>query len=109
MRKCKYFMQEAGSPEGTDIYRDDQGPGYHIASIAKGELGEISKIEEEFSEFIDATRQDVTIMQLVELSDLFGAIEAWLIKYHPAITIDQVLRMKSVTQRAFKNGHRGRK
>ncbi len=83
--------------------------GYHVTKIERGEIGEISKIREEFEEFLDATKQDVAVMQLVELSDLLGAIEAWLEKYHPNVTLNQLARMKDLTRRAFKNGYRGRK
>jgi len=50
-------------------------PGYHLREIKKGELGQFSKIEEEFEEFLDAIEQKNPIMALVELSDMMGAIE----------------------------------
>lgn len=81
-------------------------PGYHIKHIEKGILGEPSKIREELEEFMDAVDQDVSIMALVELSDLVGAIEAYLKKYHPQITVDDLKKMSEVTCRAFMNGHR---
>ncbi len=80
--------------------------GYHVGVIPRGELGEISKIKEEFLEFMDATEQEVSVMQLVELADLLGAIEAWLERYHPNITLHQLAKMKDVTRRAFANGYR---
>lgn len=51
--------------------------GYHIKFITKGVLGYFSKIEEEFSEFIDAHEQKSVVMELVELSDLIGATIAF--------------------------------
>lgn len=80
--------------------------GYHVTDIKRGSFGEVSKIEEEFQEFMDATKQGVTVMQLVELSDMLGAIEGWLERYHPNVTLNQLCKMKDVTKRAFKNGHR---
>lgn len=80
--------------------------GYHIDIIPKGVVGEVSKITEEYLEFMDAHKQGVVLMQLVELSDLFGAISAWLKKYHPNVSLSDLEAMSRVTQRAFKNGHR---
>lgn len=86
--------------------KEGDSPGYHRVKIKRGKYGEFSKIEEEFHEFMDATQQNVAVMQLVELSDLFGAIEGWLEKYHPNVTLDQLCKMKDLTKRAFKSGHR---
>lgn len=47
--------------------------GYHIKFIKKGVLGQLSKIEEEFNEFIDSHEQNSFVMEMVELSDLIGA------------------------------------
>jgi phosphoribosyl-ATP pyrophosphohydrolase len=59
-------------------------PGYHTRPIEKGVLGEPSKIMEEAMEFIDACAQGVKVMALVELSDMMGAVQAYLAKHHPA-------------------------
>jgi len=80
--------------------------GYHINKIERGILGEPSKIREELEEFLDATEQDVSIMALVELSDMIGAVEAYLNKHHPTIGIHDLKAMNAVTKRAFTNGHR---
>lgn len=80
--------------------------GYHIDNIKKGVLGEISKIQEELDELKDAQSQGVKIMELVELSDLIGAIELYLEKHHECITLEDLIRMKNITKRAFENGHR---
>lgn len=80
--------------------------GYHIAKIARGVYGEDSKIYEEVDEFADALDQGVAIMALLELSDLLGAIKGWLAKHHPSITIDDLLAMSAVTDRAFETGAR---
>ena len=79
--------------------------GYHLTEIKRGEVGEFSKIVEEFNELQDAHCQNSPIMELVEISDLIGAIELYTTnKYN--ITLAQVLRMKDATERAFKNGYR---
>jgi hypothetical protein len=80
--------------------------GYHLARIPKGELGESSKILEEVLELIDAETQDCVIMGLVELSDLIGAVNAYLAKHHPGITLADLSTMARITKRAFDNGFR---
>ncbi len=80
--------------------------GYHITQIQKGVFGEPSKIFEEIDEFDDALRQGVKLMALVELSDMLGAVKGYLAKHHPSLTIDDLLAMSEVTQRAFENGVR---
>lgn len=81
-------------------------PGYHLKKIEKGELGEISKIREEVEELIDAWEQNARIMELVELSDLIGAIDAFLARHHPGYSYDDLRIMNGITARAFKNGAR---
>lgn len=61
--------------------------GYHIKEIQKGVLGEYSKIIEEFEEYNDALEQNCKIMQLVELSDLIGALEHYSV-YNKILTSD---------------------
>jgi len=80
--------------------------GYHLDSIPHGVLGEPSKILEETLEFMDSIKQKVDIMALLELSDLYGAIESYLEKHHPSITMDALKAMSDVTKRAFSAGHR---
>ena len=79
--------------------------GYHLRKIEKGVLGEASKITEEYEEFLDAKDQKNPVMELVELSDMLGAIEAYT-KRKYGITLDSLTRMTRATQRAFRNGHR---
>jgi len=79
--------------------------GYHLYNIPKGELGERSKIVEEFKEWQDACEQDCKVMELVELSDLVGAIELYITK-HYNITLNDLIKMKEITERAFENGRR---
>lgn len=80
--------------------------GYHIKKIEKGKIGEISKIVEEVEELQDAQDQGCKIMELVELSDLYGAIECYLQKHHPQNTMDDLKKMSEITKRAFKMGYR---
>jgi hypothetical protein len=63
-------------------------PGYHLRPIPKGVLGEPSKIREELDEYEEAIEQEVTIMALVELADLYGAMEALLEKHLPTVSMD---------------------
>lgn len=80
--------------------------GYHLTTITKGELGRLSKLQEELEECLDAEAQGNRIMLLVELSDLIGATEAYLEKNFPDITLVDLINMKDATVRAFKTGHR---
>lgn len=82
-----------------------ENTGYHVTNIDKGVLGEDSKIVEEFQEWQDAENQGSSIMELVELSDLYGAIEAYL-KNKFNMHIDQLSTFSNITKRAFQNGHR---
>jgi len=77
---------------------------YHLKKIDKGILGEVSKIREEFEELVDAIEQDNKIMQMCELSDMIGAIEAFAEKFN--LTLDDLIRMKEATKGAFISGHR---
>ena len=82
------------------------GPGYHVTVINKGVIGELSKLREEIEEAEDAERQGVKVMVLVELSDLYGAMQLYLKKHHPGTTMEDLAKMSHVTQRAFQNGRR---
>lgn len=81
-------------------------PGYHLCDIPKGELGEVSKVMEEALEAVDAHNQGASVMVLVELSDLVGAIEAYLSRHHPSMSIADLQVMAKITKRAFDNGRR---
>ncbi len=84
----------------------NKGPGYHIATIPKGELGELSKIQEELLELKDAEAQGDRVMALVEAADLYGALEAWLERHHPTYTMSDLQTFSNHTKRAFLNGRR---
>lgn len=92
---------------GADaIVKKIDRPGYHMHPIERGELGELSKIQEELDEVKDAAWQGVRVMELVELSDMIGATRRYLERHHPGTTLDDLIRMSDVTRRAFENGHR---
>ena len=78
--------------------------GYHVNKIPKGIYGEISKIQEEIFEFIDAKEQNVKIMEMLELSDIYGALEAVAAKY--ALTMEDLKAMSDRTKESFKSGER---
>lgn len=80
--------------------------GYHVSEIPKYAYGTAEKIQEEILELLDAEQQDCKVMCLVELSDILGAIEGYLTKNFSGITLEDLLKMKDITKRAFKEGTR---
>lgn len=81
--------------------------GYHEADIERGEYGELSKIQEELDEAIDAQNQGIELMVLVELSDIIGAIDGYLNKhYKGAFMIEDLYTMAMATKKAFVSGYR---
>jgi hypothetical protein len=78
--------------------------GYHKKEITKGELGEFSKIQEEFEELKDAFEQKNKVLELCELCDLLGAIEAYAAKNN--LTLGDLNKMKQATKEAFQEGKR---
>lgn len=80
--------------------------GYHITDIKKQPYGSIEKIKEEVEELFDAVEQDCKIMQLVELSDIIGAVEGVLETRFPGFTIHDLVNMSNITKRAFRTGGR---
>jgi len=79
--------------------------GYHTRKIERGVFGETSKIREEYEEFCDAVAQGNPVMKLVELCDLIGAIEGYVINRHN-ITLEELIVMKNATKSAFEEGER---
>ena len=77
---------------------------YHLKKIKKGTLGKISKVQEEIEEYKDAIKQKCEIMAIVELADIYGALEA-VAKSHK-LKMNDLKKMSKLTKRAFKNGHR---
>jgi ornithine carbamoyltransferase len=80
--------------------------GYHKAKIKKGEKGELSKVMEEVLEAIDAKDQECELMVLMELSDVIGAINLYLKKHHPSLTVADLMKMAKLTESAFIDGDR---
>lgn len=80
--------------------------GYHVQNIPRGRFGEACKIKEEAAEFADAVEQGIHIMALVELADMVGAIRGYLHNHHPDTSLDDLIAMADVTERAFKDGTR---
>jgi len=92
--------------ESLSHLKDVANPGYHLKEIPRGEVGELSKVYEEILEALDAEAQGATVMALVELSDLVGALKAYLAKHHPSITLEDLEAFSSITARAFTSGRR---
>lgn len=88
------------------ITPNPESVGYHLVKIEKRAYGTAEKILEEVQELLDAKSQGCKIMELVELSDLIGAIEGYLKSSHEGVTLDDLIKMSSITKRAFENGKR---
>ena len=80
--------------------------GYHLADIPRGVYGELSKIREELEELQDAHDQGVRVMVLCELSDLIGAVRGFLRCEFPDVSLNDLVKMADVTERAFEAGDR---
>lgn len=79
--------------------------GYHTKDFKKGVFGEFSKVQEEWDELLDARAQDGKILELCELSDLYGAIEGY-VKTRFNMTMDDIAKMSRMTSSAFEEGKR---
>lgn len=79
--------------------------GYHKTDIEKGVYGEFSKIKEEFEELSDAVEQDAKILQMCEIADLLGAIEAYA-ENHLSTTLQDLLFFSRQTKEAFQENKR---
>lgn len=81
-------------------------PGYHLGEIVtQGVYGEISKIKEELEELQEASEQNNKILELVELSDMYGAIEGY-VESKFGMTMEDLKNMSDATKRAFHSGAR---
>ena len=78
--------------------------GYHKIQIPKGVLGEFSKISEEYLELFDAVEQNNKILEICEMCDLVGAIEAYANKF--TLTLEDIIKMKDANKHAFEDGTR---
>ena len=79
--------------------------GYHRREIPKGELGEFSKITEEFTELYDAVEQQNSVLELCEMADLIGAIKHYS-ENHYNIGLNKLIQFMECTENAFKSGKR---
>lgn len=79
---------------------------YHVRNIPRGTFGEFDKIMEEVIELQDSIEQDAKIMAINELADIIGAIEGYVEKHHPNITLADLIKMKDLTKNAFLSGSR---
>ena len=77
---------------------------YHKREITRGVLGEVSKIKEEFEELMDAYEQNSPVLEICELCDMIGAIEAYAKNFN--LTLWDLIKMKEATAEAFKTGKR---
>ncbi|MBI2102707.1 hypothetical protein HYT55_02620 [Candidatus Woesearchaeota archaeon] len=93
-------------PRLTDVTESVKKKGYHEMIIPKAPAGSFLKIAEEFREARDAYMNHNPIMLLVELADIYGAMELFLEKHSPEISMEDVRRLQEVTRRAFQNGRR---
>lgn len=79
--------------------------GYHLREIeTQGVFGEPSKIREELEELEEALEQDNRILALVELADIYGALEA--VAERQGTTMAEIAKMSAATNRAFLKGER---
>lgn len=79
--------------------------GYHVNKITKGVVGEWSKVIEEMQEVEDSQKQCNIIMELVELSDMYGAIELYVERKF-GIQMGDLKKMSDVTRKVFEEGYR---
>ena len=80
--------------------------GYHDEIIGKAQIGTFEKILEEIDEMKDAHLSKNKVMELVEISDLYGAIEFYVSKNYPSLSMKEIKKMSQTTKRAFENGRR---
>lgn len=78
--------------------------GYHAVKIAKGVIGESSKIQEELDELKDAEDQGVRILVACELADLYGALRDYAERR--GYTMEDLRGMATLTKAAFEKGYR---
>lgn len=82
-----------------------KGSGYHQRGFVKGQIGEVSKIFEEFEEFKDAVKVDDKILQLCELSDLMGSIDEY-VRQTFNLCLEDLIKNNHKTKKAFEVGRR---
>jgi hypothetical protein len=75
--------------------------GFHVSKIKKGVYGELSKIQEELDEAVDASLRGHDLMLIIELSDIIGAVEGVSLKY--GFTVEQLLKFARLRTEVIKN------
>ncbi len=75
---------------------------WHKRKIVKGNLGEISKIQEEVEEALDAEEQGQKVMLLIELADIVGATGLVAEKY--GMTLDDLVAFAKLRSEVMRNG-----
>jgi len=93
-------------PRLSDLINKIKPIGYHDMIIPKQPIGTLGKILEEVDELTDCCLSENKIMGLMELSDLYGAIDMYLQYNLPTITMDDLAKMNQITKRVFQNGVR---
>ena len=79
--------------------------GYHLRTIeTQGVFGETSKIREELEELEEAIEQQNPILAMVEMADLYGALEAVAKRF--CVSMSDIAKMSDATKRAFEDGSR---
>lgn len=68
---------------------------WHVNPIKKGVLGELSKIQEELDEALDAEQQGQDIMEICELTDIIGACAARAQKKY-GLSLDQLVKFSKL-------------
>lgn len=79
--------------------------GYHKNEIQRGIYGQFSKIREEFQELEDGVNQGDKVLQIVELTDLVGAIEEYA-RLEFNLTMLDLITFSNKTKSAFKENKR---
>lgn len=62
---------------------------WHVREIKKGVFGELSKVQEELEEALDAQEQNQPVMLLFELTDIIGAVAGVAAKH--GLSIDDLV------------------
>ncbi len=100
-----FYGTGCAEPRLSQTIRLQKKPGYHDSIIPKHVVGSFGKILEEVEEMKDAKLANNKVMELVEISDLLGAIEMYTKKEY-GINLQDLDKMNKTTQRAFINGRR---
>uniref|UniRef100_A0A6C0LT50 Uncharacterized protein n=1 Tax=viral metagenome TaxID=1070528 RepID=A0A6C0LT50_9ZZZZ len=99
------FGTGCAEPRLSTVFNKYIKPGYHKELIFKtSKIESPLKIFEEYEEFFESLSQNNKLMAIIELSDLYGAIESYISKYN--LNMEDLKLMSDTTKRAFINGRR---